>query len=110
MLKNRHNINIPILHEDETGVIRVAGTRVLLELVIRAFQDSATPEQIVQRYASLTLADVYLIIGYYLQNQSEIHAYLEAREQRAATVRQKLSTVQPNLDSIRTRLLAQQGN
>ncbi len=33
---------IPPLREDATGAIRVGNTRVLLELVIRAFQDGAS--------------------------------------------------------------------
>jgi hypothetical protein len=39
----------PPLRENETA-IRIGDSRVLLELVIRAFQDGASPETIVQRY------------------------------------------------------------
>ena len=45
----------PPLREDETGAIRVGNSRVLLELVIRGFQDGASPETIVQRYSTLSL-------------------------------------------------------
>jgi uncharacterized protein (DUF433 family) len=99
---------IPPLHEDETGAIRVGNTRVLLELVIRAFQDGASPESIVQRYSSLSLSDVYLTIGYYLRHRDAVEAYLAQREQLAESVRQRLSSVQPDLSLIRSRLLAQQ--
>jgi len=37
---------------------------VLVELVIQAFQDGATPEAIVQRYPTTTLADIYAVIAY----------------------------------------------
>ncbi len=37
----------PPLREDETGSVRVGNSRVLLETVIRAFQDGASPESIV---------------------------------------------------------------
>jgi uncharacterized protein (DUF433 family) len=106
--RRKYDIKLPLLEEDETGVIRVGGTRVLLELVIRAFQDGATPEAIVQRYSSLSLSDVYLIVGYYLQHQDDVNAYLEQREQQAESTRQRLLSVQPDLSSIRSRLLAQQ--
>ena len=43
----------PPLREDAAGALRVGNSRVLLELVIRAFQDGATPETIVQRYSTL---------------------------------------------------------
>lgn len=99
---------IPPLREDETGAIRVGNTRVLLELVIRAFQDGASPESIVQRYSSLSLSDVYLTIGYYLRHRDTVEAYLAQREQLAESVRQRLSSIQPDLSLIRSRLLGQQ--
>ncbi|NJL20933.1 MAG: DUF433 domain-containing protein [Leptolyngbyaceae cyanobacterium SM1_3_5] len=94
----------PPLREDESGAIRVGNSRVLLELVIRAFQDGAAPESIVQRYSTLSLADVYGAIGYYLRHQQEVEAYLKQREQRAESVQQKLSAIQPDLNLIRSRL------
>jgi hypothetical protein len=46
----------PPFREDESGAIRIGNTRVLLKLVIRAFQDGASPEPIVQRYSTLSLS------------------------------------------------------
>ncbi len=43
------------LNAGEDGVIRVAGTRVTLDTVVTAFQQGATPEEIVQQYDSLDL-------------------------------------------------------
>src|SRR5437764_8106812 len=74
---------MPPLREDETGALRVGDSRVLLELVIRAFQEGATPEAIVQRYSTLALPDVYAVIAYYLRHRSEIEAYLAERERKA---------------------------
>ena len=42
----------PPLRVDETGAIRVGQSRVLLELVIRAFQNGASPESIVSSYSN----------------------------------------------------------
>jgi hypothetical protein len=78
---------------------------VLLELVIQAFQDGATPEAIVQRYSTLALPDVYAVIAYYLRHRSEIEAYLAERNQKAEEVRQKLERQQGDLSEIRARLL-----
>ncbi len=97
----------PPLQQDESGAIRVGQSRVLLELVIRAFQDGAAAETIAQRYPTLDLADVYATIGYYLRHQEEVHAYLEQREQQAKEVQHRLSQIQPDLAQIRARLLAQ---
>src|SRR5437764_11220279 len=98
---------MPPLREDETGALRVGETRVLLELVVRAFQDGATPETIVQRYSTLALPDVYAAIAYYLRHQSEVEGYLVRREQKAEEVRQRIQNQQGDLSEIRARLLAQ---
>ena len=96
----------PPLREDAAGALRIGDSRVLLELVIRAFQDGATPETIVQRYSTLTLSDVYAVIAYYLRHRSEVEEYLTQREQKAEEVRQRLDSQQGDLSEIRARLLA----
>ncbi|MGL6139984.1 MAG: DUF433 domain-containing protein [Planktothrix sp.] len=98
----------PPLRKDSTGAIRVGNSRVLLELVIRAFQDGASPESLVQRYSTLSLSDVYTTIGYYLRHREAVEAYLNHREQLADEVCHRLSSIQPDLSLIRSRLLAQQ--
>lgn len=97
----------PPLHEDETGAVRVGNSRVLLETVVRAFQDGAPPESIVNRYSTLSLSDVYNTIGYYLRHQDAVEAYLHQREQLSEAVQQRLSVIQPDLSSIRARLMSQ---
>ena len=97
----------PPLREDATGALRVGDSRVLLELVIRAFQDGATPETIVQRYSTLALPDVYAIIAYYLRHRNEFEEYMSWREQAAENVRLRLESQQSDLSGIRARLLSQ---
>ena len=67
------------LTKDAHGVYRVGGTRVTLDLVVRAFNRGATAEEIVQKYDSLRLPDVYQVIGYYLKHADEFAGYLENR-------------------------------
>src|SRR5262245_65210178 len=50
------------LFDDGQGSLRVTGTRVLLERVVHAIEDGATPEGIVQSYGTLQLADVYAVL------------------------------------------------
>jgi uncharacterized protein (DUF433 family) len=57
------------LRADSDGVIRVGDTRVTLATIVIAFHQGATAETIVQQYPSLTLAEVYAVIGYYLRHQ-----------------------------------------
>lgn len=97
----------PPLREDATGALRVGDSRVLLELVIRAFQDGAAPETIVQRHPTLALPDVYAVVAYYLRHASEVERYLAGREQEAVEVRKRVESQQSDLGEIRTRLLAQ---
>lgn len=94
---------IPLTTTD--GVIRITGTRVTLDTVVGAFNDGATAEEIVQQYPSLALADVYTVLGYYLNRKASVDAYIAERQQRSAAVRvqneQRFDPV-----GIRERLLA----
>jgi uncharacterized protein (DUF433 family) len=67
------------LRTDADGVIRIGDTRVLLELVIHAYYLGEIPEGIVESCPSLTTADVYAVIGYYLANRVEIDSYVRQR-------------------------------
>lgn len=98
----------PPLHQDASGALRVGHSRVLVDLVIHAFQDGATPEAIAQRYPTTTLADIYAVIAYYLRHREEIEAYLQEREQRAQEVRQRIERHQGDLADLRQCLRARQ--
>jgi uncharacterized protein (DUF433 family) len=100
----------PPLNEDPDGALRVGGGRVLLELVIRAFQDGATPEAIAQRYSTLALADVYATIAYYLRHRNEVDAYLAERECRAANFTDQVARQTGELSAIRARLAARRSS
>ena len=96
----------PPLREDASGALRIGNSRVLLELVIRAFQDGATPETIHQRYPTAGLPDIYAVIAYYLRHAEDIDAYLAERGQRAHDVRQRIEQHQGDLAGLRNRLAA----
>jgi uncharacterized protein (DUF433 family) len=61
---------------DAEGVIRVAETRVTLETLVEAFQDGAAAKEIAQQYPSVSLGDIYQVIGYYLHHTAEVDAYV----------------------------------
>jgi hypothetical protein len=54
--------------------------------VVRAFSRGATAEEIVQKFPSLKLADVYQVIGYYLKNRGELGEHLKTREREEKTL------------------------
>jgi uncharacterized protein (DUF433 family) len=82
------------LWEDPPGVFRIGRSRILLELVIRAFQRGESPEGIVRSYRTLELADVYAVIGHYLANPSPFDNYLRLCDKQAEDVRHKIEASQ----------------
>src|SRR5207248_1784577 len=94
------------LREDPPGVFRVGQSRVLLELVIRAFQRGETPESIVQSYDTLRLPDVYAVVGYYLAKPGPIDEHLRQRDEAAADTRRKIEASQPPRNDLRERVMA----
>jgi len=83
------NDSVP-LSRDEHGVVRVGGTRVTLDTVLAAFQDGSTAEEIVDHYPSLKLADVYSVIGYYLNHRQEVDEYLQRQRGLAEEARRAI--------------------
>jgi uncharacterized protein (DUF433 family) len=58
------------------NAIRIAGTRVGIETVVRDYQEGAGPEEIILRYPTLSLEQVYATITYYLANRAEVEVYV----------------------------------
>lgn len=93
------------LETDADDVVRVGKTRVTLDTVVAAFSEGATAEEIVQQYPTLSLPDVYQVIGYYLRRTAEVEAYLRQRRAEAESVRrQNESRLDPQ--GVRDRLLS----
>jgi uncharacterized protein (DUF433 family) len=85
--------------------MRVGGTRVTLDTVLAAFAKGATAEEIAQQYPSISLAGVYLVIGYALRHSSEMEPYLARRRQDIRETRRWSESKWPP-HGIRDRLLA----
>ena len=97
------------LSQDANGVYRVGGSRVTLDLVVRAFNRGATAEEIAQDFPSLQLPDIYQVIGYYLKHGSELAGYFDRR------AREDQELVEAHRDEwspqgLRERLLARRKN
>jgi uncharacterized protein (DUF433 family) len=76
------------LQVNADGVFLVGTTRVTLDTLVAVFNQGLSAEEIVYRYPSLKLADVYATIAFYLNHQQEVEAYLGQRQQQAQQVRQ----------------------
>jgi uncharacterized protein (DUF433 family) len=94
------------LRADPPGVFRVGKSRVLLELVLRAFKGGATPEAIVQSYDTLNLADVYAVVSHYLAAPGPFEESLRIREEEAAETRRTIEEFQGPQGNLREILLA----
>lgn len=90
---------------DSDGIFRVGSTRVTLDTVVLAFEEGATAEEIVQRYPTLTLADTYAVLAYFLRRPDEVREYLSSRARETARIRaQNEARFDP--EGLRDRLLA----
>jgi uncharacterized protein (DUF433 family) len=94
----------------EGGVVRVGASRVTLDLVVQEYESGSTPEDIVRAYDTLSLADVYAVIAYYLQNQDDVRAYLAQREAEGDRLRAKIEAERPPItrDELETRRRARE--
>lgn len=89
MIATPATMDVP-LRTDERGAIRVGDTRVLLQLVIYAFNQGESAESIVDSYSSLKLADVYAVIAYYLTHRAEVDAYIAQKDAEAERLRKEI--------------------
>ena len=84
--------------------IRVKGTRIGLDDVVYAFRLGLTPDEIVARYPSLTLEQVYGVLAYYLHHRNEVDNYIarleEWREKRRRESRQNIPPVVQRLRAL----------
>lgn len=91
----------------DDGSIRVGKTRVSLDSVVYEFLKGSTAEHIVECYDSLSLAEVYEAIAFYLRHREEVDAYLAEREAQGETTRDEAERRWPTAE-IRARLMRRQ--
>jgi uncharacterized protein (DUF433 family) len=94
------------LQTDQYGTIRVGGTRVTLDTVIHAFKAGADAEELAEGFPTLSLADIYIVIGYYLRHREELDAYLAECEEQAREMRRQDEARFGSQEGLRERLLA----
>ena len=93
------------LSADAQGVVRVGGTRVTLDILVRAFRSGSSSEEICERYPTLDLADVYLVLAYYLRHTAVVDAYVAEQDARRNLMHAEITARFPT-EGIRARLLA----
>jgi hypothetical protein len=78
----------------------------LLDTLVHEYENGADPEEIVNAYPTLHLADVYAVIAYYLRHQDEVNDYLRKRQAEASELRREIESQQPSHAEWRAKLLA----
>lgn len=94
---------VPLVVMD--GEYRVEGTRISLQFVIYEYRQGASAEEIVTRFPTLKLAQVHILLAYYLANRESVDAYIQEREAFAEAVRKENETRFPP-EGLREKLLA----
>ena len=70
----------------------MGGTRVRLETIVNAFKSGSAAEEILLKYPSLNLTDIYAAITYYLWSREEVDASMEERRRVEETGRRQNET------------------
>lgn len=55
--------------DERNGGYYISGTRVSLDSIVQCFNEGLSPEAILDEFDTLTLAQVYGAIAYYLENR-----------------------------------------
>jgi uncharacterized protein (DUF433 family) len=88
--------------------IRLKETRITLDTIVEEFNKGATPEEIVENYPTLTLAQVYVAVAYYLHNKSEVDDYIRRGEKINDAFYQEHLAQPPDAVTLRLRALVAQ--
>jgi len=89
----------------EDGTIRIANSRVMLDVIIHAYLRGESPEEIHEGFPTLKLRDIYGAIYYYLEHKERIDEYLRDQEQKAEETRRFIESEMPS-DEWRARMRA----
>ncbi len=96
---------VAYVERNAQGTLVVAGSRVSLESVVRAFWAGETPETICQAYPALSLEQAYGAIAYYLAQRAQVDAELATHDTEIARLREDARARNADL---RSRLTAAQ--
>ena len=101
-------ITVP-LKVEPSGVIHIfrpEQTRVNFELVVLGYKAGETPEETHRRLPTVDIADIHLIIAYYLHNTEEVESYLRAEEEEWVRIKAEIDARHPDNAAFRARLQA----
>ena len=74
---------VPLRWAEGGQIVRLCESRISLEIIIGFYRMGYTAEMIADTYPWLDLADIYLVIAFYLRNKKSVHAHLQETYERA---------------------------
>lgn len=83
----------PLIQEVD-GTVRIKGSRVTMDTIVGAFQKGATAEQIQDSFPSLSLAQIYGAVAYYLDHETDVETYLRERREEAKSLKHEIERQQ----------------
>jgi uncharacterized protein (DUF433 family) len=83
--------------DQEDGALRIAGTRVGLSSIVAGFQDGESPDRIAQEFPTVTVAQVYGAIAYYLEYRKLIDDFFAKVDREFERRVRPLSETNPEL-------------
>ncbi len=89
-------MNESYVEKHATGY-RLAGSRVSLDSIVYDWLNGLTPESIVANFDTLTLAQVYGAIAYYLSHQAEVDEHLARNQAKFESLREQARARHPRL-------------
>ncbi len=84
-----HIIRDPQMHRGEPTI---RGSAVTVRTVVERTRLGDTPEQIVEAYPALTLAQVHDALGYYYDHPGEIERYIQENREALWKIKQRASS------------------
>ena len=88
----QYKAEMPPLRTEPDGAIFVAQSRIPLETIIDAFNAGSSPEEIVEDFSALSLADTHAVISHYLGHKQAVDRYIQRRNKEAATTQKQIQT------------------
>ena len=82
-------IDVP-LRTDANSVIRIGNTRVTLHTIIGFYNSGETPEDLHEGFPTVSLAEIYAIIAYYLANRALVDDYVRQVDIEAEKMRREI--------------------
>jgi uncharacterized protein (DUF433 family) len=76
------------------GTIRIANSRITLDVIVRQFKTGATAEQIQEDFPSLNLREIYAALAFYLEQTEFVEDYLKNQK---AEAQETIAFIEQNL-------------